>query len=271
MNLPLNMNTHAISDISQLTVDNIDINGNNINSTTGNVVLQYGGSNRLTCSQYNVQSNVPFDLYATTTAPTDGLSSGLMYYNTSSNRLVIRNTANAWKNVKWTTDNPVSHDNTYHSTNYATDSDLSTHISDTTTHGTSSAIVGINDSQTLTNKNITSPTITTPTISGTGWNNANHAHTAANSGGQLAEAAISGSSWSSHAPKSHASTHYESGGDTVITDTPSSGSNLAISSAWAYNHENPFSGEDLLYEAIEILTEKVEQLEAELCQLKSQK
>jgi hypothetical protein len=41
-------------------------------------------------------------------------------------------------------------------------------------------IVTVSGTQTLTNK-----TLTTPTISATGWTNANHAHTAANSGGQL--------------------------------------------------------------------------------------
>ena len=37
----------------------------------------------------------------------------------------------------------------------------------------------------------TSPTIVTPTIAATGWTNANHAHTATNSGGQITEASIS--------------------------------------------------------------------------------
>jgi len=37
----------------------------------------------------------------------------------------------------------------------------------------------------------TSPTIVTPTIAATGWTNANHAHTAANSGGTITEASIS--------------------------------------------------------------------------------
>lgn len=41
----------------------------------------------------------------------------------------------------------------------ALDSDLSTHISDTSTHGTVSAIVGVDDVQTLTNKTLTSPDI----------------------------------------------------------------------------------------------------------------
>lgn len=38
----------------------------------------------------------------------------------------------------------------------------------------------------------TSPTIVTPTIAATGWTNANHAHAAANSGGQVAHSDLSG-------------------------------------------------------------------------------
>jgi len=36
----------------------------------------------------------------------------------------------------------------------------------------------------------------------------------------------------------HGSTHYESASDSIITDTPVSGGNTGISSAWAYDHEN---------------------------------
>lgn len=46
-------------------------------------------------------------------------------------------------------------------------------------------VVGTSDEQTLTNK-----TLTTPTISGTGFSNAQHAHTGASSGGALDAAAI---------------------------------------------------------------------------------
>lgn len=48
----------------------------------------------------------------------------------------------------------------------ATSSDLSTHESDTTTHGTTGDIVGTTDTQTLTNKTLTSPVINT-SVSGT--------------------------------------------------------------------------------------------------------
>jgi hypothetical protein len=41
---------------------------------------------------------------------------------------------------------------------------LTTHAALTSAHGTSSAVVGINDSQTLTNKTLTSPTLTTPVL-----------------------------------------------------------------------------------------------------------
>jgi hypothetical protein len=47
-----------------------------------------------------------------------------------------------------------------------------------------------NGTETLVNKTLTSPTITTPTISSTEFTNAQHAHTAASSGGQLAEGAL---------------------------------------------------------------------------------
>lgn len=41
---------------------------------------------------------------------------------------------------------------------------LTTHAALTSAHGTTSAVVGINDSQTLTNKTLTSPTLTTPVL-----------------------------------------------------------------------------------------------------------
>jgi hypothetical protein len=44
--------------------------------------------------------------------------------------------------------------------------------------------------ETLVNKTLTSPTLTTPTISATGFTNAQHAHTGATTGGQLAEGAL---------------------------------------------------------------------------------
>jgi len=49
------------------------------------------------------------------------------------------------------------------SADVATDTELSNHMSDTTTHGTTGNIVGTTDTQTLTNKTLTSPAITTPT------------------------------------------------------------------------------------------------------------
>ena len=45
---------------------------------------------------------------------------------------------------------------------------------------------------TLTGKTLTTPTITTPTIAATEWANANHAHAAANSGGQVGAGDLSG-------------------------------------------------------------------------------
>lgn len=49
--------------------------------------------------------------------------------------------------------------------------------------GVNRIIVNTNESQTLTNK-----TLTTPTISGTGWTNANHTHAGATTGGLIAAA-----------------------------------------------------------------------------------
>lgn len=55
------------------------------------------------------------------------------------------------------------------------------HTSATAAHGATGAVVGTTNAQTLTNK-----TLTTPIISSTGFTNAQHAHTGATSGGQLA-------------------------------------------------------------------------------------
>ncbi len=61
---------------------------------------------------------------------------------------------------------------------------LSTHESDTSTHGVAVAIVGTTETQTLTNK-----TLTTPTVGS--FTNAQHSHADAAGGGTLTNAAIS--------------------------------------------------------------------------------
>lgn len=71
------------------------------------------------------------------------------------------------------------------------ESALTTHEADTSTHGTTTAIVGKDDVQTLTNKTLTSPTInsptiTAPTIGASAWANATHTHLSAATGGLLA-------------------------------------------------------------------------------------
>lgn len=69
-----------------------------------------------------------------------------------------------------------------------THAQVDTHIAATSgVHGATGTIVGTTDTQTLSAK-----TLTTPTIVATGWTNANHAHAAANSGGQVGISNVSG-------------------------------------------------------------------------------
>lgn len=76
----------------------------------------------------------------------------------------------------------------------ATTSAISTHAALTATHGATGAIVGTTNTQTLSNK-----TLTTPTISGTGFTNAQHAHTGATSGGQIAHTSLTSIGTNTHA------------------------------------------------------------------------
>jgi hypothetical protein len=76
---------------------------------------------------------------------------------------------------------------------------VSTHAALTGTHGVTGAIVGTGGTQTLTGKTLTSPTLTTPTISSTGWGNANHAHSATSSGGQISHTNLTNIGTNTHA------------------------------------------------------------------------
>jgi len=75
--------------------------------------------------------------------------------------------------------------------------------------------------QTLANK-----TLTTPIISATGFTNSQHAHAAANSGGQVAHTALITVGVDDHHARDHAATHGNGGADSI------EGINLAITGNW---------------------------------------
>lgn len=109
-----------------------------------------------------------------------------------------------------------------------TDGSLAVHIAATAAHGATGAVVGTTNTQTLSNK-----TLTTPTISGTGWTNAQHAHAGATSGGQISHANLSGIGANDHHAQSHVlATNAALGGDHTISGA-TAGHVLRASSATA--------------------------------------
>lgn len=70
---------------------------------------------------------------------------------------------------------------------------LATHMSDTSTHGVAVAIVGTTDTQTLTNK-----TLTTPVIGSGGFQNAQHTHVDGGEGGQIAHTSLTSIGTNTH-------------------------------------------------------------------------
>lgn len=105
---------------------------------------------------------------------------------------------------------------------------IDSHIAATSAHGVSGAIVGTTDTQTLSNK-----TLTTPTISGTGFTNAQHAHTGASSGGQIAHGSLTGVGANDHHAQSHVlATNAGLGADHTINGA-AAGQVLRASSATA--------------------------------------
>jgi len=77
-----------------------------------------------------------------------------------------------------------------------THTQIDSHIAATAAHGVSGAIVGTTDSQTLSNKTLTTPTIAS-------FANAQHAHTNAASGGTIAHGSLTGIGANDHHSQAH--------------------------------------------------------------------
>ena len=92
-----------------------------------------------------------------------------------------------------TKDTEIVHNNTIGAIGTKTHATIDAHIDSSTQHGATGVIVGTTNSQTLTNK-----TLTTPTIVAAGWSNANHTHVDVTTGGIVNHNSLSDKGTNNH-------------------------------------------------------------------------